>query len=365
MCYTWINPVSKGLPNSVAEIIKSETQTFKELRKIVYLDEQTCNYRSCDEEWLEFFKLILDEDNPIIEEMQMHFDYRRDATENTVESIRSKILSRLKEIRSLDKKRLALPSGWDGYLDNLEEDARSFFIDSYKITIEYDDNYSELFPSIHHLGTISIDGETPPTTDINTLCQVLFDSIHCLDNRPIRERIEMMEGLSSPDSMIPPDIPIFHENLALTWRGTHGEMSRAWIHVSVGILEQSFDEIGYFSRDKKSWAKAFNLLRITIEGLVDNAECQETGIVVRGVSGACYSISPAYTDEGVHAPFRVSLLEENQRFDICIVPDEHGKELPFPDLLTTAILSLRNDLYASREIDTLRSALEARQQRGL
>ena len=198
------------------------------------------------------------------------------------------------------------------------------------------------------LRLISIDGEQithipskygPCTICPAALSQILFDSLHCLDNRPLKERFEIMDWLTMPDGISSPQAPIFHEYLSLVASGHHGEPRKISLFAALLFWDGRFDNIGFFSRNKESWARAFSLLRETVEGLVDYASFEDTKILIRGVSGACYSIYPTHG-----SGFSVSMIDSVPRYGICIVEDEYCKELPFPDLLTTVVLSLRNDL---------------------
>ena len=43
---------------------------------------------------------------------------------------------------------------------------------------------------------------------------------------------------------------------------------------------------------------------------------------------------------------------------LCMIPDFLFSNIPFPDILATVVLALRNDLHAAEDISTLKAVLQ-------
>jgi len=226
---------------------------------------------------------------------------------------------------------------------------------------------------IVHESTIIVDGIVFGDHSIDNywlndgiLPELLFDSVHGLDMRPIDFRAELyyhntqcLQFIGRVGNIRPPKIPYVRE---LVNRLSHGdfEMKAARRFHAALILWSTHPEREYHTCTKGAWAKSFTLVREIVNETSSEVSVGPEGLSVEGSSGNLYRISPPSHRHWSYDGFevrKISRTTDDLSAPICIHTAIETSNLPMGDIIASIILMLRDDLESAKSITPLRNVL--------
>jgi len=202
--------------------------------------------------------------------------------------------------------------------------------------------------------------------DPDILPELLFDSIHGLDPRPIDYRAELyslntqcLQFIGRVRNIRAPNIPYIRE---LVNRLSHGdfEMDAARRFHAALILWSSHPEREFYTCSRGPWAKSFTLVREIVNEFQSEVRVAPSGLLVEGASGNLYLISPPFTKGWIYDGFEVrtsSRTSDELSAPICIHTTIQASHLPMGDIIASLILMLRDDIESAKSIGPLRQVL--------
>jgi hypothetical protein len=202
--------------------------------------------------------------------------------------------------------------------------------------------------------------------DPEILPELLFDSIHGLDTRPIDFRAELyslntqcLQFIGRVGNICAPNIPYVRE---LVNRLSHGdfEMEAARrLHAAL-ILWSSHPEREFHTCSRGPWAKSFTLVREIVNEMPSEVRIDPVGLLVEGSSGNLYRISTPSAKGWIYDGFEVrtaSRISDEVGAPICIHTAMQTSQLPMGDIIASLILMLRDDIESAKSIRPLKNVL--------
>ena len=202
--------------------------------------------------------------------------------------------------------------------------------------------------------------------DPEILPELLFDSIHDLDTRPIDFRAELyslntqcLQFIGQIGNIGAPKIPFIRE---LVNRLSHGdfEMEPARRFHAALILWSSHPEREFHTCSRGPWAKSFTLVREIVNEVPSEVRIDPSGLLVEGASGNLYRISPPSAKGWIYDGFEVrtvSKISDEVSSPICIHTAMQTSHLPMGDIIASLILMLRDDIESAKSIKPLHTVL--------
>ena len=202
--------------------------------------------------------------------------------------------------------------------------------------------------------------------DAEILPELLFDSIHGLDTRPIDFRAELyslntqcLQFIGRVGNISAPRIPYIRE---LVNRLSHGdfEMEAARRFHAALILWSSHPEREFHTCSKEPWAKSFTLVREIVSEIPSEVRIHPEGLLVEGSSGNLYLISTPSAKGWIYDGFEVrttSRISDEVSAPICIHTAMQTSHLPMGDIIASLILMLRDDIESAKSIRPLQNVL--------
>ena len=202
--------------------------------------------------------------------------------------------------------------------------------------------------------------------DPEVLPELLFDSIHDLDSRPIDFRAELyslntqcLQFIGQVGNIRAPQIPYIRE---LVNRLSHGdfEMGAARRFHAALILWSSHPEREFHTCSREPWAKSFTLVREIVSEIPSEVRVDPAGLLVEGSSGNLYRISPPSATGWIYDGFEIrtaSRISDEVSAPICIHTAMQTSHLPMGDIIASLILMLRDDIESAKSIGPLRAML--------
>ena len=202
--------------------------------------------------------------------------------------------------------------------------------------------------------------------DPEILPELLFDSLHGLDTRPIDFRAELyslntqsLQFIGRVGNIRSPQIPYIRE---LVNRLSHGdfEMEAARRFHAALILWSSHPEREFHTCSKQAWAKSFTLVREIVSEMPSEVRIDPVGLLVQGASGNLYRISTPSAKGWIYDGFEVrkaSDISDEVSAPICIHTAMQTSHLPMGDIIASLILMLRDDIESAKSIGPLRNVL--------
>ena len=317
-----------------------------------------------DVAWLQVFTWLLGDDHDVVLQIKHHLNYRYWPDDWSTDDCGS-----LDTVDSIKHQ-----------LELLMEDAPPTYADDDEMNMVIDIS-PDLMIAGHEVAVLDdriwVDKVLFHNTALDVHChnrlilpQLMFDTVHGLDNRPIEERaylystgpwvrlLRMLRRTSVPKA------PILRENINRLSEGAFGRdlMNRFRM---VLLLWTAHPEREYQTRARKPWAKSFQLLRQIIEENSDRIDVEEGGLIVEGSSGNKYSIEPCYGAYRAHGEeYRVWNLstlhyhhlhyhQERDMPAICILTTQQSSGMPMGDIIATLVMMLLNDVESARKVVTL------------
>lgn len=198
---------------------------------------------------------------------------------------------------------------------------------------------------------------------------LLFDSIHGLDSRPIDLRAELysldtrcLHFIDHTRNILAPDIPYIRELMNNLAEGEFGTDALRRFHAAL-VLWSSHPEREFHTCSRDAWATSFGLVREISNEMPSHVRIEPQGIFVDGVSGNKYRISPPQpTTSTIYDGFEVrtaSRSTDNLSKPICIHTSAISSHLPMGDIVASLILMLREDIESAKSIGPLQAHLPA------
>jgi hypothetical protein len=228
-----------------------------------------------------------------------------------------------------------------------------------------------------HNDSIIIDGvpfgdsTDTPWLDPEVAPELLFDSIHNLDSRPIDLRAELYSlnthcliFIHHVGNIRAPAIPYIRELVNDLAEGAFGVDASRRFHAAL-ILWSSHPEREFHTCSRDGWATSFGLVREISKEMASHVRIDPQGIFVDGVSGNQYRISPPSHKSVMYDGFEVRVhlhlptyLQRGSRDEfskpICIHTSMISNHLPMGDIIASLILMLRQDVESAKLIGPLR-----------
>ena len=205
--------------------------------------------------------------------------------------------------------------------------------------------------------------------DSGAVPELLFDSIHGLDSRPIDLRAELYSlntkclhfiSQLAGRNICAPTTPYIRELMNNLSEGTFGIDASRRFHAAL-ILWSSHPEREFHTCSKDAWATSFGFVREISEEMPSHVRIEPQGIFVDGVSGNQYRISPPESNSStIYDGFEVrtaSRTNDDLSKPICIHISRFDSHLPMGDIVASLILMLRQDIESAKSIGPLQAHL--------
>jgi len=296
--------------------------------------------------WLDYFRWLLGDDDEALREIEQHIELRDDAEyigEDSVEQMAGKLLCLVDEQE--ESREILVDSHWgDGMV--LDPDTVVHRFGGHEVEVS---SGSFMVDEIHF--------KNP-----ETVAELLFDSIQELDERGFDERYQIYHSFELENPVLMgrysslgdgwtrfqlPSIPLLREHIWLAAKGEYGRdiCNR---HRAALLLWAFRYNKEFLSREPVPWGRSFQFLRSVIKPSSD-VSLHSNGIDVCGRSGTPWRISAI---PGFHGEqFTVSRIGGN---DVCVLTREQSRDMPFGDLLSSLVLMLLDDVRTSERVFTLR-----------
>ena len=202
--------------------------------------------------------------------------------------------------------------------------------------------------------------------DPDILPELLFDSIHGLDIRPIDFRAELyslntqcLQFIAHVRNIRTPQIPYIRELVNRLSNGDLGTYASRRFQAAL-ILWSSHPEREFHTCSKAPWAKSFRFVREIVNEMPATVRIEPQGIFVDGASGNQYRISPPSSSATMYDGFEVrtaSRTSDDVTKPICIHTALTSAHLPMGDIIASLILMLRDDIESAKSIKPLQNRL--------
>jgi len=202
--------------------------------------------------------------------------------------------------------------------------------------------------------------------DPEVVPELLFDSIHDLDSRPLDLRAELyslntrcLHLIHHAGTIRAPEIPYIRELVNGLADGAFGTDASRRFHAAL-ILWTSHPEREFHTCSRDGWATSFGFVREIAEEMPSHVRIEPQGIFVDGVSGNQYRISPPSHKSVMYDGFEVrtaSQSSDDLSKPICIHTSMISSHLPMGDIVASLILMLRQDIESAKSIGTLQAHL--------